>query len=233
MRLKRTTIGSAAILFTLSMTSMSSATIVSGLVTGGTAQSQGGIFIKLSPGFTQSDPDNTVGQNTFDTPNLYGFDESQNTTVLASEGPLAVDILASGGSGTLPVGTVVASHYVFFDPGPSTSQTGYVDFDADILAVVTSTSNLAASDYLANTGVTYLNPGARGLEPGDVVAIDGGNPQRLNVNWRASSPGDFVRVLTKFSPGATVPDGGSTALLGILAFGSLVGLRRWLRRGAN
>lgn len=30
-----------------------------------------------------------------------------------------------------------------------------------------------------------------------------------------------------------VPDGGSTALLGAIAFGSVAGLRRWLRRGMN
>jgi hypothetical protein len=121
----------------------------------------------------------------------------------------------------------VASHYVFFDPGPVQSQLGYVDFDADILAVITGTANLAASDYLANTGINYLNPAARGLEAGDSATIDLLLPYRLNVDWDASTPGDYVRVLTRHSPGATVPDTGSSRML--IAFGlvALAGVRRF------
>lgn len=126
---------------------------------GGMVTSGGGSFVKLSPGFTDSNPDNTVGNNTFDNLNLYGFDEDQNTTVMTN--PLNVDILASTGiSGSLTVGTVVASHYIFFDPLGSANQEGWVEFDSNILAIIGSTTNLANSDYLANTGVTYLNPGA-------------------------------------------------------------------------
>ena len=39
--------------------------------------------------------------------------------------PLAVDV----GSGPLPIGTTVASHYVFFDPGPTQHMIGTVTFD--------------------------------------------------------------------------------------------------------
>jgi hypothetical protein len=202
------------------------ATIIDGLVTSGS-----GSFVKLSPGFTDSDPDNTVGNNTFQNTNLYGFDEDQNTTVVGT--PLDVDILASTGlPGTLAVDTVVASHYVFFDPAGSASQTGWVDFDSDILAVITSTGNLLGSDYLANTGVIYLNPGLRGLESGDSATIDGSDPRRLNVSWTASTPGDYVRVLTEFSPGAVIPSPASLALLGI----GLVALgfsRRKLKTGKH
>jgi hypothetical protein len=67
----------------------------------------------------------------------------------------------------------VASHYVFFDPGPSQNVIGTVDFDSDVLAIITTTDHLATSDFLANTGVNYLNPGQRGLEPGDSVTISG------------------------------------------------------------
>ena len=47
-----------------------SATIIGGTVTGGQALSQGGIFIKIAPGFTDSNPDNTVGNDTSQNPNL-------------------------------------------------------------------------------------------------------------------------------------------------------------------
>ena len=176
------------------------ATIINGGVTTGL-----GSFIKLSPGFTESTPNNTVGADNFNTLNLYGFDEVQNTTVTGSA--LSVDILASasGASGSLAIGTVVASHYIFFDPASNTRQAGFVSFDSDILAIITSSANLAASDYLINNGVTYLNPGLRGLEAGDNVVIDPTDASRVTVDWLAGSPGDYIRVLTAFSPDAAVP----------------------------
>ena len=61
-------------------------------------------------------------------------------------------------------------------------------------------SILAVSDFLANTGVHYLNPSARGLEAGDSVSISG--PNQITFDTRASSPSDYVRVLTEFSPRA-------------------------------
>ena len=183
------------------------ATIVSGSVTTGT-----GSFIKLTVPFTASTPDNTVGNDTFQNNNLYGFDEGQNIVITA---PLQVDDLANGlgggtGPGTLAKNTVVASHYVFFDPKGVTSQKGTVSFDSNILAVISSTGKLAASDFLIHTGVNYLNPTDRGLEAGDFVTITG--LKQISVNWTASSPGDYVRVLTAFSPAATVPEPSDMAL---------------------
>ena len=175
------------------------AVIIGGVVTSGT-----GSFIELTLPFNPPNGlPNEVGQNTFDLPDLFAFNEGQNLTLLA---PLDVNILAGGGSGQLGTGTVVASHYVFFDPGPNTAQIGHVDFDADILGIITSTTLLALSDpLLINNNVIYLNPGLRGLEGGDSAIIDPGNANRVLVNWRASSPGDFVRVLTEFSQGGTDP----------------------------
>ncbi|MGR8929851.1 MAG: VPLPA-CTERM sorting domain-containing protein [Gammaproteobacteria bacterium] len=183
----------------------SSATIVSGAVTGGQAFTQGATFVKLSVPFADSTPDNTVGDDTFQNPNLYGFDEDQNIPIAS---PLAVNILADGnggqsGAGVVPAGSTVASHYVFFDPNATTTQIGTVTFDSDIFGVITSTANLEASDFLVNTGVTYLNPSLRGLEAGDHVTITA--LRTITVDWSASTPGDYVRVLTDFSPGATVP----------------------------
>lgn len=202
------------------------ATVIGGAVTGGDSLALGGTFNKLAPPLANPHgAPNSVGNNTFQDPNLYAFDEDQN--VFIGPGDLSVDQLAGGGPGVLAAGTEVASHYVFFDPQNVRSQRGYVDFDADILAVITSTDFLLASDYLANTGINYLNPSARGLEAGDSATIDGVLKNRLVVDWNASTPGDYVRVLTKHSP--AVPDSGMT--LRLLA-GSL-GLLACVRRGAR
>jgi hypothetical protein len=195
----------ALLVFTTSVPA--TAEIIGGTVTGGSAFTAGGTFVKLTvPLANPFGPPNSVGNDTFQSPNLFGFDEDQNILLAA---PLTVDV----GSSPIPAGTLVASHYIFFDPGPSQQIIGTVDFDADVLAIMTSTATLAASDFLANTGVNYLNPGARGLEPGDSVTING--PKQILFDTFASSPGDYVRVLTEFSPtAAAVPEPGSLSLLG-------------------
>src|SRR5262249_52756596 len=153
-----------------------------------------GRFIKLSvPLSNPLGPPNSVGQDTFNTPNLYGFDEDQNIF-------LTKNLITDVGKNPIPSGTTVASHYVFFDPGPAQEILGTVEFDSPFLVIITSTDNLAASDFLAKTGVHYLSPGARGLEPGDYVFISG--PNEITFHTIASSPGDYVRVLTEFSPKA-------------------------------
>ena len=96
---------------------------------------------------------------------------------------------------------MVASHYVFFD-SLSGIHVGYVDFDAPILGVAAFRDTMKATDFLANTGVTYLSEELRGLEEGDQVWIDERLPTRLWVYWAGSSPGDYIRVFTERSPGA-------------------------------
>jgi len=206
------------------------ATIVSGEVTGGTSFDMGGEFINLTVPFTESNPDNTVGDDTFQTPHLYGFDEGQNISVTSD---INVDILADGmgggiGAGIIASGSTVASHYIFFDPVTFINQLGTVSFDSDIIAIITSSGNLSASDFLINTGVNYLNPGLRGLEGGDSVTISG--LRSIAIDWTASTPGDYVRVLTDFSPAAVVPVPAAAWLFATFVFG-LFGASRFKRKG--
>src|SRR5450432_547390 len=161
------TMGIAISLLAFKISVPAAATIIDGSVTGGTARTDGGTFVKLTvPLLNLFGPPDSVGNDNFQSPNLFGFDENQNIILAA---PLTTDV----GLNPIPAGSIVASHYIFFDPGPSLQVIGTVDFDSNVLGIITSTVNLAASDFLANTGVNYLNPDARGLEAGDSVTISG------------------------------------------------------------
>ncbi|MEL6220777.1 MAG: hypothetical protein AAFR79_20380 [Pseudomonadota bacterium] len=148
-----------------------------------------GTFVKLDPSERFA-----VGADTFDTDNLYAFDEDQNIVL-----ERAIRVEVGGIGGEIPAGMVIASHYVFFD-SLNGVHIGYVDFDAPILGVAVSRETMAATDFLANTAVTYLSPELRGLERGDRVWIDRQDNHRLWVYWAGSSPGDYVRVFTARSP---------------------------------
>ena len=106
---------------------LASAVPVSGAILDGAILQQSGqgrfIVLDASQPFA-------VGQDHFDDDNLYAFDEAQMITLTRA---LAVDI---GGTpeGVLPIGTELASHYVFFDSVQS-SHFAYVVFDAPILGV--------------------------------------------------------------------------------------------------
>lgn len=190
----------------LTLSVPATATIISGVVTGGSALTAGGTFVELTvPLSNPFGPPDSVGNDNFQSPNLFGFNEDQNILLTA---PLVVDV----GASPIPAGTIVASHYIFFDPGPTLEVIGTVNFDAAVLGILTNTTDLAATDFLAQTGVNYLSPGARGLEAGDSVTISGTN--QILFDTVASSPGDYVRVLTAFSPTAAVPEPDGLVLLG-------------------
>lgn len=166
------------------------AVVVGGDVTSPSAAA----FKKLTTPFNVSSPNNTVGNNNFDTNVLYAFDEDQNiilTDLLQVD--LGADILA---------GAMVASHYVFYDPKNTKRLKGTVEFDAKILGVASSRSFLDASDFLANTMVTYISKSKRGLEGNDYISFAG---SILSVNLYAGTPGDYLRVFTERSVTAAVP----------------------------
>jgi hypothetical protein len=211
----------ASLFFALSLPA--AADIIGGSVTGGSAQTADGTFVKLTvPLANPFGPPDSVGNNNFQSPDLFGFDEDQNVLLTA---PLTVDV----GSSPIPAGTIVSSYYIFFDPGPAEQVIGTVNFNSDILGIITHTADLAASDFLATPGVNYLSPTLRGLEKGDSVIVSG--PQQILFDTFASSPGDYVRVLTAASPSPAVPEPGSAALLGfgLLTLAALLGKRELLK----
>lgn len=132
-----------------------------------------------------------VGEDVFNTPDLFAFDEAQAITLAA---PLGLDIGAP-----IPAGTVVSLHHVFFD-GTGGRQRATVVFDGPILGVATGAVMLAATDDLAATDVHYIDTPLRGIEQGDLVWIDPDDPHRLWVDWAGSSPGDHLRVVTGLPP---------------------------------
>ncbi len=154
-------------------------------------QTGDGQFVLLS-----TDTPFDVGQDNFDTDHLYAFDEDQNIVL-----PLPIRVDIGGENGVIPQGATVASHYVFFDSLNGVHH-GFVEFDAPILGVAAQPDTMDATDFLANTSVTYISTNLRGLEDGDHVWIDAENPFRLWVYWAGSSPGDYIRVFTAQSPAA-------------------------------
>ena len=178
----------------------SHATIMSGVVTGGTTT---GSFELLAS------PPSDAGPDTFDSPNLIGFDEQQDVLLTSS-----VDL----GSITLPAGAVISSHYIVFDPSMPSTVEGFVIFDEPILAILGSPTSLNASVALFGSDTTnYSTSPAIGPDPqgSDAVDVAPNDPNRLLFRGGAISPGDHVRVLT-----GVVPEPATLMLLGLALAGS-------------
>ncbi len=223
--MKRTllAVGLIAGLLPLLMVGTGAATIVGGNVTGGSAFTAGGTFVELSaPLANPFGAANTVGQDTFDSFNLFGFNEVQNFVLTA---PLVVNV----GSSPLPIGTTVSSHYIFFDPLRLETLIGTVNFSSTVIGLLTLQAELIGSNFLANPGVNYLYPTLVGLETRDLVTITG--PNQISLAIGASTPGDFIRVLTADEPLA-VPEPSAFLLLS-LGVAGMVSFRMWRRTGKS
>ncbi|MDY6857857.1 MAG: VPLPA-CTERM sorting domain-containing protein, partial [Pseudomonadota bacterium] len=141
---------------------------------------------------------------------MYALNELQNY-ILGSD--LVVD------SGVIAAGTKVSSHYVGFDPLFWSRQGGSVSFSGKILGVISTTDTLLTSDFLGAPAVSYTAVWERGLEPNwDKYSI---GDKTVSVSWWASTPGDYMRVIT--AAAVPVPAGG---LLLVGALGSLAAVRR-------
>lgn len=192
-----------------------SAAIVAGKITGGQVLQDGGTFVQITDLDTL-----VIGKNNFDDNNLYAFNERQN---VVSDSIIRTDV-----GRHIKAKEMVASHYIAFDPIRSSVE-GWIEFDAPIIGIATSTDFLDASDFLMNGSVTYQNPAARGLEGRDQISIGGALGQIVYLSLWASSPGDFIRVFTEKSQlavemkisEATVPLPSAVALfaVGVCAVG--------------
>lgn len=167
----------------------------SAAVISGTASTPGGGT------FVLGQPAGQPGSDQIDTPDVYAFDEVQSyplTTALTVVGPNGTDIV-------LPVGTVVDSHYVEWDPGDEDRGrgSGTVTFDGPVLGVLFATAALVATDAEFGTAAAgYGTHRLRGVElPGDVVSFVGDT-----VSWNAyGRRPEGIRVFTLAPPIGAVP----------------------------
>lgn len=141
----------------------------------------------------------------------------------------------SGGDFLIKAGTIVSSHYLQWDPGngSSSSVSTTISLDSQVFAFITADSNLFNSDFLGLPGLDYADFGLRGLESGDKTEFNGAN---VDIDWTASSPGDWTRLITAFSPGGVtpVPVPAAAPLLGLgLAALGLFGYRGRRRKSVS
>ena len=176
----------------------------------------------------------TLTANFSDDQKLYVWDEVQNFTL---PGNLYVDRVAdvtadfiggSSGSYYIKAGTIVSSHYVQWDPAPTKTVKARLEFDSDIFAFITADQRLFNSDsWLGLTGITYGDFGNRGLETGDGTNFNSG---MVDIDWAASNPGDWTRLITAYSPGGEpIPEPATMLLLGSGLVG-LAGFRKKFRK---
>lgn len=189
------------------------AAVVSGTITGGTVNGSGSVVI-LDPTMSSF----AVGQNDFDTNNLYIFNEQQNVTLLA-------DLVLDLGT-TIAAGTVVSSHMVVFDPLDLQTVKGTLLFDQEILGIARRDSTLLATHFLGMPSVTYHSPFSFGLEPGDdYLTVGVPSPDALKINLlSASVPGDVFRVITRSAMVSSVPEPSTWAsmIAGLLSCGAMM-----------
>jgi len=173
----------------------SSAYVMDGCVTGGDVWRPNNCkfdVLDTSP-LVDKNGGSDVGRNDFNNGWLHSFNEQQ-------------------GIWSDSYGQSVSSHYVFFDPLRSKTVEGWVKFDGIILDIITRKKGLMNSeDEFGLDNVAYDYPRLVGLERRDRLGTSGIGTNYLNINdWRASSPGDHVRVITQ-----TVSEPGTLLLLGI------------------
>lgn len=214
--------GVVGVLFALWAT-QAQATFVGAVTCSGAVSCQGPDATYPIPNPISQDPNNGV---------LLIWNEQQNVVLTRD---LAVDRVAdasasyvggTAGNHFIKAGTIVSSHYVQWDPlGSSGTVDARLQFDSDIFAFITADAKLFSSDaILGLTGYDYSDFSLRGLESGDTTSYPFAPTDYsfVDVHWTASSPGDWTRLITAFSPSAVpLPPSVWLLLAGLL----LTGLR--------
>lgn len=185
------------------------------------------------PNPVQPDPDDGI---------LLAWNERQNVTLTSDLrvdrvfDPAAPFVEAITGGFLIKAGTVVSSHYLQWDPLPTADLAGRtvnatIALDSQVFAFITSDGTLADSDaVLGLPGLDYNTFGLRGLEASDTTSFDGTD---TTIRWQASTPGDWARLITAFSPTAASAPVPVPAALPLLAGGlaALAAAARRRRRG--
>lgn len=151
---------------------------LSGEITGGLAQQEGSQFRQICA------PIGEVGDDNFNSINVYAFEEQQGVELTED---LFIDQV-----NFIPAGEFVSSFYVVFDPAISRQVEATVTFPDTVIDVISDRDQLIASEFLGNASAIYLNPTLLGLEPIDTFTIAG---NQVSIDFTASSPGDSIRVI--------------------------------------
>ncbi len=151
---------------------------IAGDITGGDAFLKGGQFKQIC------DPIGPVGDDNFDSFDLFAFEEQQAVEL--------VEDLFLDNTTVVPAGEMVSSFYVIWDPIPTNRVVATLTLPDTIIGIIQDNAQLQDSEFLGNASATYLNPSMLGLETGDTATIDGAS---LSINFSAGSPGDSIRVI--------------------------------------
>lgn len=88
----------------------------------------------------------------------------------------------------------VKSWYVFFDPKCKAVVDAEVTFSTAITGLITSTQGLLDTNAKYGiAGIDYQSVKHTGLEKRDIATFSGNT---LTIHWKASDPGDHIRVMT-------------------------------------
>lgn len=151
------------------------------------------------PGHIKKDPNSGV---------LMAWNEKQNVKLRSNLpvdrvfDPSAPFVERTSDGFVIKAGTVVSSHYIQWDPGrgSESSVRALIHADSQIFAFITDDQKLFETDTaIGRTGLNYNDFKNRSLENEDKTAFQG---KGVKINWRATSPGDWTRLITAYSPTA-------------------------------
>ncbi len=154
-----------------------------------------------SSGYVPRPPDPQIdGQATYpgDVPDSTSFAPNQeyrsdDELFVFFESALVLDSDLTVAGVTIPAGTSVCSHIVWYDPSFTTDVSASIDFGAPILLGAGRRSDLQATDQFAIAGVNYFNYN-RPWYDGDTFSFTGsvGQFTALAIGGNA----DMIRILT-------------------------------------